>query len=447
MVRAVCFCRDGAAWITQPSCARHLVIALTNPVVAMPFSQSNERQTQAIANPPEVRWDRHMQSQISAASEAMQTNQNKSGAGSTVGRGSTTAAKQWLKARVRGPLRRLRDFFTAPALDAVNRLHVRSERQLAQLDAQLATLNQQVVAAQTQVVAVQAMASGLHSKVDALTFGVRPVMQLGDAHAVPLADGYLFVPTQDEDLLLMYAAAGPFGLEPGARRILQIVAPEGGHAIDVGASVGLHTLALGRAIGSGGRIDAFEAEPRLEKYLDKTFHLNGLSMVRLHRCAIGAEESSAQFHVAKTIGHSSLYNLGGDAERETVTVDVKTIDDILDDDAKVDVIKIDVEGAELDVVRGADRVLRRSPNVAVLAECGPSHLARIGVSLEEWLDVFFQYGFIGYAIAEPSGQLYKLDVSWLAAQHSVNIIFVRPSSLPEAAILSVPGLLVSGDAS
>jgi FkbM family methyltransferase len=282
----------------------------------------------------------------------------------------------------------------------------------------------------------------LHQKLDEAAVKSRPVVRLDGAHAVPLADGYLFIPEEEEALLLMYSGAASAGLEPGTRRILQAVVGPGGRAIDVGASVGLHTLALARAVGQTGRVDAFEAEPGLQPYLRRTLAVNGLGQVHLHNVAVGAKDGTASFHVARTIGHSSLYELGDDEVRDQVTVQLRQLDSMSDVMAPIDVIKIDVEGAELDVIRGAKKILSGSPECVVVAEFGPSHLRRAGVSVEDWFSEFTGHGFGYYGIAEPSGNLHRVDLRWAASQHSVNILFVRPGARIEKKLLNQLTLLL-----
>jgi FkbM family methyltransferase len=276
----------------------------------------------------------------------------------------------------------------------------------------------------------------LHAKADDAAIKLRPLVHLKDAYAVPLRDGYLFVPEEEEGLLLMYTGAGPDGLEPGTRRILQMISPAGGTAVDVGASVGLHTLALAHAIGPAGKLHAFEAEPRLEPFLRRTLHANGLHQVELKILAIGAEHREAVFHVARTIGHSSLYALGSPSEvREEVKVQLRPLDELIPKTTKVNVIKIDVEGAELDVIKGAEKTLVRSADCALVAELGPSHLKRVGISLAEWLGAFERFGLKSFAIEEPYGEVKAADPGWLAEQHSVNMLFCRPGSFAHSALL------------
>jgi hypothetical protein len=52
-------------------------------------------------------------------------------------------------------------------------------------------------------------------------------------------------------------------------------------------------------------------------------------------------------------------------------------------------------------------------------------LKRIHVSLQEWIGEFTSLGYEGYAIQEPSGHINALNMQWLAAQESVNIVFLK----------------------
>jgi FkbM family methyltransferase len=355
-------------------------------------------------------------------------------------------------AYIKGPLLHLRNFLTSPVLGRVDGVHAvlsthqrllgqaldrtqTMEGQLRAAEQRLESLQETVGTTAARLDKVYQSVGFLHQKADDAVVKSRPVVHLQDAYAVPLRDGYLFIPEQDEGLLLMYTGAGPDGLEPGTRRILQMITPPKGCAIDVGASVGLHTLALARSVGAGGRLFAFEAEPRLERHLRRTLSANGLHQVSLHMLAAGDKNSKATFHVAKTIGHSSLYALeSDDQEREAVEVEIRRLDDVIAKDVLVDVIKIDVEGAELDVLKGAEQILQRSPECAIVAELGPSHLKRIGTPLEDWLGAFTQQGFQAFSIEEPFGNVTPADVEWLARQHSVNMLFVKAGSFARAAL-------------
>ena len=92
---------------------------------------------------------------------------------------------------------------------------------------------------------------------------------------------------------------------------------------------------------------------------------------------------------------------------------------------KLDVVKIDVEGAELDVLRGMERILRTSPDIAVVAEYGPSHLARVGLAPDAWFTAFAAHGLQPHLIGEPDGAVSATGAEALAGVESANLVFVR----------------------
>ena len=375
---------------------------------------------------PEVRWDRKLRQVVSRSDErppgvahSILTKPR------ALARRVHDAVVRRLKPLVRGPLDRVRTFLLAPIsarLDSTQQSLLAQQKYVAEL----ADQSNEIAARLSEL---QKIVGFLHVKADEAAIKARPVLRFSGAYALALADGYVFLPDSEEALISMYAAAGSEGLEPGTRRVMKLLVGPGDHVIDVGASVGLHTLAMANAVGPTGWVDAFEAEPRLGPYLERTKHVNGLANVRLHMFAVGKESGEAIFNVSRTIGHSSLYSLEDrSGVREQVTVQVNTLDRLFPAEARIDLIKMDVEGAELDVLAGAQRVLRQSPDCAVIAECGPSHLHRTGVPIEKWIDAFSAFGFEAYSISEPEGMLRIASPQAIATQESVNVLFMRPGS-------------------
>lgn len=393
--------------------------------------------TPKTSKPVAVRWDRLLEKELNKAQHQHKRSSPLAGAMQTPSRG----AKNWFKRNMikflKGPALRVRNFVNAPITERVDQSRMAFEYSLdtrvqqieAEMKSQAAEFETQITQLRAQVASHERQTALLHEKADEQTRKNWSVMHLSGAYAVPLADGYIFIPEADESILLMYTRATSAGLEPGTRRVIQTILKPGDHAIDVGASVGLHSVAMANAVGHAGLVDAFEAEPRLESVLQRTFKVNGMHHVHLHAKAIGAKNGKAQFYVAKTIGHSSLYDLGGDSfVRETVTVPLAKLDSALQKDVDVRLIKIDVEGAELDVLKGANKIIESATDCAIIAECGPSHLKRTNIELTDWINAFEEKGYKSYAITEPFGTISALDVSWLETQESVNVLFLKKAT-------------------
>lgn len=269
----------------------------------------------------------------------------------------------------------------------------------------------------------------LGPRFDELDIKIRPLIEVDElSTAVRTADGYVMLPRSEPLFVTAVANASSGGLEPGTRRVLRALLRPGDACADVGANVGLLTAAMAFAVGPSGRVWAFEPEARVRDQLARTLHLNGLHQVVLSGAAVGAQAGRLTFNQSPIIGHSSLYPLPEEeqAQARPVEVEVVRLDDVVPSETPLAVVKIDVEGAELDVLRGMARAAADSPDLAVVAEFGPSHLARVGIAPADWFAAFAAFGLEPRLIAEPSGLVSPVTVADLAGVESANLVFVRP---------------------
>jgi FkbM family methyltransferase len=134
----------------------------------------------------------------------------------------------------------------------------------------------------------------------------------------------------------------------------------GSVVLDVGANIGLYTLLAAKR---GARVFAIEADPRNLESLRLHVHLNGFDdRVTIFPIAVGVEQGSVtlyRFH--GNWGHSNLFE-GTDA----VQVPLRTIDSL--NLPPIDVCKMDIEGSELNALKGMESTLARSPEMKLLVE-------------------------------------------------------------------------------
>lgn len=125
-------------------------------------------------------------------------------------------------------------------------------------------------------------------------------------------------------------------------------------AVDVGAHVGNHTVYFAHVLGV--RTLSFEPNPVTFRQLEANVSGNGLAQrCTLRNAAVGAATSKARAEPASA-ENSGMATVELDPEG---AVDVVALDDVLENEARIDLIKIDVEGWELDVLRGGARILER----------------------------------------------------------------------------------------
>lgn len=123
---------------------------------------------------------------------------------------------------------------------------------------------------------------------------------------------------------------------------------------DVGANVGFYTLLAATLVGSG-KVFAFEPSPRNLTYLRRHIALNNLANVSVFESAISDRDQVLHFHIERTGFGGSLSDEG-----EGIDVESVTLDGLLSG-GKIpppDYIKMDIEGAELMALRGAEQLLR-----------------------------------------------------------------------------------------
>jgi FkbM family methyltransferase len=158
-------------------------------------------------------------------------------------------------------------------------------------------------------------------------------------------------------------------------------------ALDIGANVGAYAMLLGLWAGPAGRVFAFEPAPSSYRGLVEHVRLNRLGdVVRPLELAIGDSEKHADFVLGPSAGESRLA-LPDDPAAERLTVPVVTIDGFCRREGiEPDFIKIDVEGWELAVLRGARETIRRcGSRLALFVEMHPSVWPEFGTNREDML--------------------------------------------------------------
>ncbi len=197
--------------------------------------------------------------------------------------------------------------------------------------------------------------------------------------------------------------------EPQETQLAQALLGPGMVVVDVGANWGYFTLVCAHLVADRGRVIALEPHPRLASMLADNVKENRLPQVAVHRVAAGARSASTAFVGFDERGGNwgvSRAAHGSDvADFESKTV---AIDTFLDECnvGRVDLIKIDIEGAEGDAIRGmADGLVRRRYRYA-LVECHPAELTRIGTSVAECLRPFRTAGYRGWHI-DHSAEMHR----------------------------------------
>jgi FkbM family methyltransferase len=167
--------------------------------------------------------------------------------------------------------------------------------------------------------------------------------------------------------------------EPELAYLEKVLSP-GKVFVDVGANFGVYTLVASQLAGAAGKVIAIEPTAQSFATLRQNIALNRFANVRAFQVALTQKRGKAWlYHGWDPVGNSlGMDPLGGEEGEEVQT---ESLDDLLEENSidRVDAIKIDVEGAEELVLRGARRTLITSRPV-VIFEFNPGCAARIGLS-------------------------------------------------------------------
>ena len=188
------------------------------------------------------------------------------------------------------------------------------------------------------------------------------------------------------------------------------------NCIDIGANLG-HILMEIVAAAPNGKHYAFEPIPHLYEALKSTYTKN----TTVYNYALSSKKGSTTFNYypgrPAVSGFKERNNQIGQ-QPTLISVNIEKLDDLIPENLKIDLIKIDVEGAEYEVLQGAKAVLKRNKPI-VLFECGIGGADVYGTTPENIFDLFAECGLglstIEYFNAKKSpfskeefcGQFYK----------------------------------------
>ena len=189
--------------------------------------------------------------------------------------------------------------------------------------------------------------------------------------------------------------------EPGVVRYLKRTLRPGMCCIDAGANVGFFTLLMAGRVGGEGKVIAFEPTRKTHAVLLENLELNSSRNVVPECLALSDHEGEISFHEgppgfdvynsAGTVSHPSAAG----KEFVAVVVPCTTIDGYLGRKgiAGVDVVKVDVEGSELSVLKGMEGTVNANPRMKIIVELADTTTRGFGYGAREIYDWFVRHGW------------------------------------------------------
>jgi FkbM family methyltransferase len=259
-----------------------------------------------------------------------------------------------------------------------------------------------------------------------------PLVSAGDDILVTSVEGFILaLPAREWRLAAYLAFHGP--LEPGVTKFFRSLIKPGMVVVDVGAHFGWYTLQAARQLAGRGKIHSFEPTPHTFALLRQNIQVNGFletGVVELHEAAIAERSGMASFAMyAEDSTHNTLFP-GGDCV-QMIEVRALSLDEALENEPQVDVVKIDAEGAEPLILRGLRKILERNSHVRILMEFAPGNLRRAGFSAEAFADEIGALGLVAARIDDLTGDVHPVGRQDLTAAYSLMLLLTRADLTPE----------------
>ncbi|MBN1870873.1 MAG: FkbM family methyltransferase [Candidatus Omnitrophica bacterium] len=186
---------------------------------------------------------------------------------------------------------------------------------------------------------------------------------------------------------------------------------------DVGANIGYHTLQIARSVGPEGKVYAFEPDPENYRLLVKNIRENNFKNIITVQKAVSEKTSIGRLFLCEEHrGDHRIYRPQG-TRRRTIEVEMVALDDFFSNGKPVDVIKIDVQGAEHLVFSGMRNLMRRRNPPDVVTEFEPYLLDQGGTSAAELLRLIRGFGFDVFSIDGETHRFEPLEDGKLIHQY------------------------------
>src|SRR5215208_2684978 len=191
---------------------------------------------------------------------------------------------------------------------------------------------------------------------------------------VPKHDYNIYCPLNKEDFIVMTRHEDEI--------IERFLPKQGDIVVDIGAHMGRYTIIASKRVGTNGKVVAIEAHPGNFEMLNRNIKLNKLANVISLNYAVYSKETKIKLYLPdEESGYTIYHTLMERTGKKFVEIDAITLDYLLlqlnvisgvgvkeEEAVEVNWIKIDVEGAEFEVLKGASNVLSKSKDIALLME-------------------------------------------------------------------------------
>lgn len=215
----------------------------------------------------------------------------------------------------------------------------------------------------------------------------------------------------------MYLAPhGPISLELATKGIweesetelIKKIVSDGDVVLDLGANIGYYTMIFAKLIGPKGKVFAFEPEPNNFELLKKNLTINGYQNSTIEDAAVSDENGEIKLYLSegRATNHRTFHSKS--VSKNFVVVKKVKLDDYFKNNPirkRISFVKMDVEGSELDALKGMTSILNENKNIKILIEFAPQNIREFGAQPSDLLKILRNHGFSLYEVNSENKNL------------------------------------------
>ncbi len=187
------------------------------------------------------------------------------------------------------------------------------------------------------------------------------------------------------------------GFEPEVRQEVERIASRSVNVIDIGANIGYYSILAARLVGPGKRVFSFEPQASIASKLRRNIEANALRNVEVFQYALADSHGTATFNLPPEgeEAFGSMHANGRFEVAKTVQVEMHRLDDVLEKlgNPKIGLVKMDAEGAELLILRGAAKLLSSPDKPDLIFEANEVNCKPFGYCVFDILQYVHSYGY------------------------------------------------------
>lgn len=189
--------------------------------------------------------------------------------------------------------------------------------------------------------------------------------------------------------------------------LLSRLCKKGMRVVDIGANIGVFTMLLARCTGETGHVWAFEPDPGNYATLRQNLVLNRFPNVTAFPFAVGDVSGTGRLYRSPFQGDHRIRS--SDPQRDVVPIKIISLDAFFPPEERIDLIKMDIQGAEAMALQGMKRLLASTPGIILFMEFWPKGLREMGFVPEKVLADLTSWGFVLKRVDGKTGCMESIE--------------------------------------